>query len=115
MSYPVNYAYYPMGDHGNTWELIWNRHKSIEYAWRAGVKGVPIPFTGGKQWRKSDERQFEAMSYRRDLDAQWLSDWIDEGYDIEDGFSVSEWFGDVEDYDEWEEIECPFCHGPCEL
>lgn len=116
MSYPVNYAYFPANG-SPTWEILWNRHKSIEYAWREGVKGVPVPFTGGKQWRKAEDEERVSQSYRRAIDSQWLSDWLDEGYDCEEGFSVSDWFGASDLVWDWyeDDTECSYCNGPCEL
>lgn len=88
MSYPVSYAYYPFYSRDNG--VIYSRANAINSAWREGVKGVPIPFTGSKQWRKDSEGDMSTRHYNR-RDRGWVNEWDSEG----DAYSVAEWFSSL--------------------
>lgn len=101
-------------------------------------KGIPVPHTGKWNRRKhangsgvsassrilshryADEGEKGTLirrEVRRKERAQWLSDWIDEGYDYEDAGNVSEWFGSRDLMWDWYEEDygtyCDVCGGEC--
>ena len=127
MSYPVDYAYYPVGTGNRDHGVIYSRCNSIEAAWNRDVKGVPVPYTGGKKWRKGangsgvsassrvlshyyadegEKGRYVRKLVRSRERAMWLSEWQEEqnedavyGYAV-DTYSAGEWFTD--DPYEWD-------------
>ena len=115
MSYPVFYAYYPNRTRNN--DALYSRADAIAFAWNRNVKGVPVPFTGGKAWRKplngagvsansrivtrfadEGEKGKDVRRTVRRLDnLMWRADWTDEGYDVEEASTVAQWFYDNSD------------------
>ncbi len=80
-------------------------------------KGVPVPHTGKRRYRKSvngsgvsassrivsryadegEKGKDVRRTVRRMEERMWRMDWFAEGYDIEDGCNVAQWFYDNSD------------------
>lgn len=113
MSHPINYAYFPLMS-GNDMTFR-SRCAAIESEWNR--KGVPVPFTGGKSWRKplngagvsansrivsryadeGEKGKDVRRTVRRMEERMWRMDWVDEGYNIEEASTVAQWFYDMSD------------------
>lgn len=111
--HPMNYAYSPFIVRNS--EVLRNRNESVRNACEG--KGVPVPFTGGKSWRKplngagvsansrivsryadeGEKGKDVRRTVRRMEERMWRMDWVDEGYDIEDASTVAQWFYDMSD------------------
>lgn len=80
-------------------------------------KGIPVPRTGGKAWRKplngagvsassrivsryadeGEKGKDVRRTVRRMEERMWRMDWVAEGFDVEDAPTVAQWFYDMSD------------------
>lgn len=120
------------------WEAYREWHRKRRFHALPEDKGIPVEGTGKISYRKhkngsgvsansrilphryADEGEKGKLirkQVRHRERALWLSDWMDEGYDHEDGFSVSDWFGSAELVWDWdyEETDNPCGDAWCKI
>ena len=117
------------------WYEAWrkNRHKMYRHATEE-ERGIPVPRAGYSRRHKyvngsgvsansrilphryadeGDKGTGHRREIRRKERVQWLQEWQQEQHET-DAYSAANWW-DVSPVVEWDDYECEYCKGPCEL